>query len=55
MAFSDWFANWVDSRDGTPIEVTHELKGNLMSGYEWVPREEPDTSKDYRPHEAPFW
>lgn len=55
MSFFDWFSNWVDAKDGTPIEVTHELKGNLLTGYEWVPREQPDLSKDYRPHDAPFW
>jgi len=54
MSLSDMFANWVDSRDGTPIEVTHRLKGNVFTGYEWVPRETPDPSKDYRPHSAPF-
>lgn len=55
MAFSDLFANWVDRSDGTPIEVTHRLEGSIWSGWEWVPREQPDTSKDYRPHDAPFW
>lgn len=47
--------NWVDIKDGTPIEVTHRLVGNIFTGYEWVPREIPDYSKDYRPHDAPFW
>lgn len=55
MGIGEWFANWVDRSDGTPIEVTHELKGNILSGYEWVERDKPDTSKDYRPHDAPFW
>lgn len=55
MALGDWFANWVDAKDGTPIEVTHHIEGNILSGYEWVPNTEPDHSKDYRPHDAPFW
>lgn len=54
MSFSEWFANWVSTDDGTPIEVTHELRGNVLSGYEWVPRDTPDTSKDYRPYGGPL-
>lgn len=50
----EMFANWVDARDGTPIEVTHHIEGGLFSGYEWVPNDAPDYSKDYRPHDAPF-
>jgi hypothetical protein len=55
MSFGDLFANWVDRNDGTPIEVTHELVGNIWSGYEWVERDQPDPSKDYRPHSAPLF
>ena len=51
----DIFGNWVDAKDGTPIEVTHELKGNIFTGYEWVERPQPDYSKDYRPHSAPLF
>lgn len=50
----DMFANWVDASDGTPIEVTHRLEGNIFTGYEWVPREAPDWSKDYRPYDGPL-
>lgn len=48
-------ANWVDANDGTPIEVTHHIEGNIFTGYRWVPNAVPDYSKDYRPHAAPFW
>lgn len=49
------FCNWVDRNDGTPIEVTHHIEGNIFTGYEWVENAQPDPSKDYRPHDAPFW
>lgn len=46
--------NWVDAQNGTPIEVTHHLEGSLLGGYEWVPNDAPDPSKDYRPYGGPL-
>ncbi|MGH7743229.1 MAG: hypothetical protein ACREQ5_00200 [Candidatus Dormibacteria bacterium] len=47
--------NYVDSGDGTPIEVTHHIEGNIFSGYQWMPNAERDDSKDYRPHDYPLF
>ena len=47
--------NWIGANDGIPIEVTHHVEGNILTGYKWVPNDAPDHSKDYRPYDGPLF
>jgi hypothetical protein len=30
-----------------PLEVTHHIEGGILSGYRWIPNDQPDWSKDH--------
>jgi hypothetical protein len=49
IVFNFWPFNLPNEvpEGSVPLEVTHHIEGGILSGYRWIPNDQPDWSKDH--------